>query len=68
MKETTLWKCEVCGTEYRDKSKCEKCEASHKKKGKIVKMRHLPYTSDLSGYPDRITVKFEDGKERVYSR
>lgn len=36
--------------------------------GKIVKMRHLPYTSDQSGYPDKITVKFEDGVEKVYSR
>ena len=35
---------------------------------KIVKMRHLPYTSDQSGYPDKITVKFEDGVEKVYSR
>ena len=36
MKETTLWKCDICGTEYRDKKKCEQCEAGHKKKGKIV--------------------------------
>lgn len=46
MKETTLWKCEVCGTEYREKSKCEKCEASHKKKGKIVKMRQVMAVCD----------------------
>lgn len=31
-------------------------------------MRHLPYTFDQSGYPDKITVKFEDGEELVYSR
>ncbi len=68
MKETTLWKCDVCGTEYRDKKQCQKCENNHKKEGKIVKMRHLPYTSDQSGYPDKITVKFEDGVEKVYSR
>ena len=41
---------------------------NHKKEGKIVKMRHLPYTSDQSGYPDKITVKFEDGVEKMYSR
>ena len=63
-----LWKCDICGTEYRDKKKCEKCETGHKKNGKIVKMRHLPYTSDQSGYPDKITVKFEDGVEKMYSR
>lgn len=43
MKETTCWKCDICGTEYKDKKKCEQCEDGHKKKGKIVKMRHLPY-------------------------
>lgn len=68
MKCTTLWKCDICGTEYRDKKKCEQCETGRKKKGKIVKMRHLPYTFDQSGYPDKITVKFEDGEELVYSR
>ena len=68
MKETTLWKCDICGTENRDKKQCQKCESNHKKEGKIVKMRHLPYTSDQSGYPDKITVKFEDGVEKVYSR
>lgn len=68
MKDVTLWKCDICGTEYRDKKKCEQCETEHKKKGKIVKMRHLPYTSDQSGYPDKITVKFEDWEELVYSR
>lgn len=68
MKDVTLWKCDICRTEYRDKKKCEKCETGHKKNGKIVKMRHLPYTSDQSGYPDKITVKFEDGVEKMYSR
>ena len=42
--------------------------SSQKKEGKIVKMRHLPYTFDQSGYPYKITVKFEDGVEKVYSR
>lgn len=50
------------------KKQCQKCESNHKKEGKIVKMRHLPYISDQSGYPDKITVKFEDGEELVYSR
>lgn len=36
MKETTCWKCDICGTEYKDKKKCEQCEDGHKKKGKIV--------------------------------
>lgn len=68
MKEMTLWKCDICGTEYKEKLKCQKCEASHKKKDKIVSMRHLPYTSDASGYPDKITVEFEDGIKKIYSR
>lgn len=68
MKETILYKCEICGTEYKDKKKCEQCEACHKKKGKIIKMRHQPYSFDHSGYPDKITVRFEDGMEKMYSR
>ena len=48
MKDITLWKCDICGTEYRDKKQCQKCESNHKKEGKIVKMRHLPYPYDQS--------------------
>ena len=33
-----------------------------------VKIFWNMYTSDQSGYPDKITVKFEDGAEKVYSR
>ena len=66
MKETTHWKCEVCGIEYRDKKKCEQCETGHKKNGKIINMRYLPYTSNQPRYPDIITVKFEDEEEIVY--
>lgn len=68
MKEISLWKCEICGTEYKEKAACKKCEEGHKTNGKIVGMRHLPYSSDQSGYPDRITVKFENGVEKVYKR
>lgn len=68
MKEISLWKCEVCGTEYKEKAACKKCEERHKKGGKIVKMRYLPYTSDQSGYPNKITVEFEDGVKKIYSR
>lgn len=31
MKDITLWKCDICGTEYRDKKQCQKCESNHKK-------------------------------------
>ena len=69
MKDITLWKCDICGTEYRDKkNSVRNAKVITKKEGKIVKMRHLSYTSDQSGYPDKITVKFEDGVEKMYSR
>ena len=29
MKDITLWKCDICGTEYRDKKQCQKCENNH---------------------------------------
>ena len=41
MKETTLWKCDICGTEYRDKKQCQKCESNHKKEGKIDLLSHI---------------------------
>lgn len=30
MKETTLWKCDICGTEYRDKKQCQTCKSNRR--------------------------------------
>ena len=68
MKTVNLYKCEICGTEYNEKAKCLKCEKNHKRKGEIVKMRYQSVNFDETGYPDKITVKFEDGVEKIYKR
>lgn len=68
MKEILSYKCKVCGTEYKEKSKCKQCEEAHKTKGEIIEMRYRSCFADKSGYPDKIIVKFEDGNEQVYKR
>ena len=29
MKELKLYQCEICGTQYKEKTACTKCEKSH---------------------------------------
>lgn len=68
MKEISLYKCDICGTEFKEKDRCMACERVHKQVKKIAGARYLPITGDETGYPDRITVEFEDGETKVYKR
>lgn len=68
MKEISLYKCDICGTEFKKKDRCMACERAHKQVKKIAGARYLPITGDETGYPDRITVEFEDGETKVYKR
>ena len=48
------------------KETSELCERSHKKPKKITGARYLPYKQNKGGYPQTITVEFEDGKRIAY--
>ena len=63
MKEVKHYICEICGTEYNDKSKAQHCEKGHCKPLEIIKR-----ISFFKGYPLEITVKMADGTEQKYKR
>lgn len=67
MKNLTLYVCEVCGTQYTDKSECERCEAGHVCNLKITGARYLPHIQDQTGMPVRIDVT-AGGKVYHYKR
>lgn len=62
MKTETLYVCEGCRTEYKDKDKCSVCENMHQKAIRIVGWRFRPNEK----YPTKILVSFEDNKTRQY--
>ena len=68
MKQETLYRCEVCNTAFNDKDTCEKCERGHRIPKEITSCRYRPTTINASGYPDRITVEFDDGETISYTR
>lgn len=37
MKYTTLWKCDICGTEYRDKRNVSSAKLDTRKKERLLK-------------------------------
>lgn len=37
MKDITLWKCDICGTEYRDKNSVRNVKVITKKKERLLK-------------------------------
>lgn len=67
MKNLTLYVCEVCGTQYKDKSECGRCEKGHKAGFTITGARYLPYTQDETGMPVTIDVT-ANGKVYRYKR
>lgn len=68
MKEVKHYICEICGTEYNEKSKAEACEKGHKKPVEITNADYISISNDRKGYPMRITVKMSDGTVCIYER
>lgn len=44
MKKIEKYRCEICKTEYSDKTDCLQCEKSHKTPVEITDTRYLPYS------------------------
>ena len=72
MKQITLYKCEICGTEYKFSKDAEACEKYHVKpavKTPIAVCQFKPYHMQACGpYPFKISVKMNDGKTIEYRR
>lgn len=68
MKELKLYVCEVCGTQYADRANAKVCEKSHKVPQRISGCKYLSRKQDQSGYPQKISVIFDDGKSVDYRR
>lgn len=67
MKKVEHYICEVCNTEYAEKTKCERCEKSHRKPMGIASARYVPVTQSGDGFPASIEVEFvgDGGMETI---
>lgn len=68
MKEMTLYQCELCGTQYASERAAIDCEESHRKIKEVVAQRYRSFKSNPDGYPDVISVTFDNDKKVVYKR
>ena len=72
MKEITLYKCDICGTEYKSANDAEACEKYHIKPindSPFASAIYKPYRArSCEPYPYKIAVKMEDGKTLIYQR
>lgn len=68
MKKIEKYRCEICKTEYSDKTDCLQCEKSHKTATEIIDARYLSLNQNEQGYPVSVTIKFNDGKTVIFKR
>jgi hypothetical protein len=68
MKEVKHYICEVCGTEYKEKTVCQQCEKGHKRPVAIVDAKFVAIKQNEKGLPSSIEVKFDDGLTYIYKR
>ena len=68
MKKKELYVCEVCNTSYASKHDAQKCEENHVGIKSIVSCKYLPFNSDHTGCPQKITVETNDGRKIEYHR
>ena len=64
MKKQTLYVCDFCGTQYKEKAKAEDCEKNHTSP---VEVKTSTYRAGLK-YPTKIDVKMSDGTIATYRR
>lgn len=67
MKVVNQYKCDHCGTLYKDKNLCEQCENQHRTPNKIVKAEHKPMNV-CTEYPWSIQIEFDNGAIVSYER
>lgn len=68
MIEVNLYQCEICGTQYASSEAAQNCEKSHKTIESIESAKYRSLKSNPDGYPDKITVVFNDNKRIIYHR
>ncbi len=73
MKQIVLYRCEICGHEYKSQSDAEACESFHVvptlSMGEINFEGYQPYyEQDADQLPHKIVIKLPDGKKKVYKR
>lgn len=65
MIETTLYRCENCGTTYINRNECAACENSHvhlSVRNTVVNAQYL----SKNPFPNRVTLRFDDGRFACY--
>ena len=68
MIEKKLYVCEKCNTSYNEKRKAEECESSHKTIKSVVDARYQSITSNATGIPTKVCIRFTDNTEAWYHR
>ena len=68
MKKIQLFVCEICGTQFSSEKEAERCEKHHRIPKSFVKSQYRCCNASADGYPDRIEIKFDDGKVLQYHR
>lgn len=66
MREKKLYTCEICNTDYAEKTDAVKCEKNHQllEKATIVG-EYKPITIFPNGEPHKIRVKFPNSKDWI---
>jgi hypothetical protein len=68
MRELKLYECEICRTQYASEKAAIDCEQSHRKIVKVKASKYRSQKSNPMGYPDRITVEFDNRREVIYTK
>lgn len=68
MIERVKFICELCGRAYDNAESAKECEQKHIAIEKIEKIFYSQSIWDDKVYPDRIVIKFVDGKQKSYEK
>ena len=68
MKKHTVYRCEICGTDYNDRDQAEGCEECHKTDLVVEKAEYKPCDWVNYGSPEVVVLKSKVRKTAIYKR
>ena len=66
MKEHTVYRCEICGSDFSECKRAKKCEEGHKTGLVVEKAEYNSCDWVNHGFPRMVILKYKDGKTEIY--
>ena len=67
MQKATIYRCDVCGAQYKTPKECKSCEEFHVNMSQLKFIAFKPMPAARTQYPEALIAEMEDGATVAYA-